>query len=314
MAVIHGWNMLSHHLSLSKPFESRPSWSRGQLSPFIAFSLFCRHVQSPCVSRSWRRRLWCRRRGTVVSGRHGPKTWPRRPPNPLPDARTPEDLRCPHGNCPRASPDGRCQHRACGLWRHRGNIPGSGDGEARRWEPAAGSWSMSGLRKTMKAMKVCVHEVRDWLADSCKCRLKFYILLWASNLMFAAFQLFNTTAYPCESITLVLWRHLQADTFGSEWNVWIPMTCSTACSRSPEDEMCKPSKPVLIFRLFSNCFDICWCNAVFPMSRICYKHFFFFFRKFALPCQQAADSPRLNLIYHVLIKGFPIFFRQRALI
>lgn len=107
--------------------------------PFITFALFCHHVQSLCVSRSWRQRLWCRHRGTVVSGRHGPRTWPRKPPNPLQDARTPMDLHCHRGNCPHASPAGCCLRRACGLWRHHGNAGGSDDEGVRRWAPAAGS-------------------------------------------------------------------------------------------------------------------------------------------------------------------------------
>lgn len=140
---------ISCHLTNQVSLKNYCFWSRGQLchSPFTAFSLFCHHVQSPCVSRSWRPRLWCRHQGTVVSGRHGPRTWPHKPPNPLPDAHTPMDLHCHHGNCPHASPIGCCRRRACGLWRHCGNAAGNDAGEVRRGAPVVGSWSTSDLRK-----------------------------------------------------------------------------------------------------------------------------------------------------------------------
>lgn len=150
-SVIHDW-YLSCQLSpdqLSKSQESLFLVERSVVSvwpsPFIASS---HHVQSPFVSRSWRQKLWCRLQGTVVSGRHDPRTWPHKPPNPLPDAHTPVVRHCHHGNCPRAFPTGRCRHRACGLWRHCGNAAGSGDAEAQRGGPAVGFWSMSDLRGT----------------------------------------------------------------------------------------------------------------------------------------------------------------------
>ena len=153
-SVIHGWITLLWHLTnQGSLWVSFFLIERFSLIQLIALSLFCHRVQSPCVSRRWRRRLWCRRQGTAVSGRHGPRTWPRKRPNPLLDARTPTALRCRHGNCPRASPAECCRRRACGLWRRRGNTPGSGGGEVRREAPAAGSWSTSGLRRRGKAFR-----------------------------------------------------------------------------------------------------------------------------------------------------------------
>lgn len=145
--VIHGWSTLLYQLSpdqLKKSLRANLSKNKRSVGsvchpPFIAFSLCCHYVQSLCVSRSWRQRLWCRRLGTVVCGRHGPRMWLQKQPNLLQDAHTPKGLHCHHGNCLHASLAGCYQRRACGLWRHYENAAGSGDGEVRRGAPAVGS-------------------------------------------------------------------------------------------------------------------------------------------------------------------------------
>lgn len=116
-------------------------------SPFITFS---HRVQSPCVSKRWMQKLWCRHQGTVVFGRHDPRTWPRKPPNPLLSAHTPMDLRCHRGNCRHAYLTGCFQRKAYGMWRHYGSAAGNGDGGECRVELAVESLSMSGLRDTEK--------------------------------------------------------------------------------------------------------------------------------------------------------------------
>lgn len=115
------------------------SYLSSSFTLFNAFSLLCHHVRSPFVSRSWRQTLWCTHRGTVVSDRHDPRMWHRKPPNPLLGAHTPTDLHCHHGNCPHASRAECCRHRACGLWKLHGNAAGSDDEEEGRGGPAVGS-------------------------------------------------------------------------------------------------------------------------------------------------------------------------------